>query len=66
MKQIIQEELNLFGFNDYYYLVVPAVLITLTTLTVSLRVGVRLRLSKSWGVDDWLFISAYVRTTRLS
>jgi len=44
-----------------YSIVVNGVLMSFTSLAVALRVYVRVHLTRIWGLDDYLFLAAYVR-----
>jgi hypothetical protein len=49
--------------DDLYRLCIP--MMVLTTLSVALRVYVRGYLTRTFGVEDWLIIPAYVRNSFL-
>jgi hypothetical protein len=46
--------------GDLYRFCIP--MMVLTTLSVALRIYVRGYMTRTFGVEDWLIIPAYVRT----
>jgi len=49
--------------GDVYRFCIP--MMVLTTLSVALRVYVRGHMTKTFGIEDWLILPAYVRTFRI-
>ena len=55
-----QKEIKEFGLEPIQLMVIPAVFVGIISLLLPLRIYVRAKMLRSYGLDDWLLLNAFV------
>lgn len=62
MTLAVDQQINKFNLHPRAFIALPSILLVLTCVTVSLRMYVRTRMIRAFGLDYWLLLGAFVST----